>query len=63
MEENKNSPSIDQPYLKLTKNRNGFTWDIKIMGLDVSELKRLNDEMEKTFSTALIVGSKNGIDE
>jgi hypothetical protein len=52
----------EQPYIKLTKNRSGYTWDIKMIGLDVGALKAKNEELMKEFDTALIVGSKNGIE-
>jgi hypothetical protein len=54
---------VDQPYIKLTKNSKGFTWDIKIMGLDVAALKAKNDEMEAQFGNTLIVGASKYGDE
>ena len=64
METPNNTPVNDLPYIKLTKNTRGYTWDIKIIGLDVEALKKKNEEMEDKFGNTLIVGaSKYGNDE
>jgi hypothetical protein len=39
----------DMEGIKLTKNSKGYTWDIKIIGLDIPRLKQLNDTMISTF--------------
>lgn len=38
-----------KPSIKLTKNTKGYGWEIKIIGLDVDELERINNEMKKRF--------------
>lgn len=56
-EEQTTPTNLDLPYIKLTKNRNGYTWDIKMMGLDVQALKKKNEELLKEFDVSIIVGS------
>lgn len=37
--------------LKLTHNSRGYTWDIKIIGIDVKRIKQIDNEMSKEFSS------------
>lgn len=42
----------EQPYIKLSVSTKGvYTWDIKIIGLDVEALKSKNEEMIKAFGS------------
>jgi len=64
MSEEPRQINIDSPYIKLSVSTKGvYTWDIKALGLDVSELERVNSELIKKFGSqgagSLIVGSKD----
>jgi hypothetical protein len=32
-------------YIKLIKNTKGYNWEIKILSLDLNELRKINDDM------------------
>jgi len=68
MEEQIKNINIDSPYIKLSVSTKGvYTWDIKILGLDVEALKNKNDELIKSFgsqgSSGLIIGSRDNDDK
>ena len=46
-----NTPYLqtDSEHLKLTRNRNGYTWEIKILKIDIKRLEEINDQMLKKF--------------
>jgi len=35
--------------LQLTKYSKGYGWEIKILGLDIDKLEKINNEMKKKF--------------
>lgn len=62
METQQQTINIDSPYIKLSVSTKGvYTWDIKILGLDVNELEKINDELKKRFKNetqGLIIGKE-----
>jgi len=46
----------DVEYIKLSKNSRGYTWDIKVLGIDdihLAQLKKINEKIEKEYGTLL----------
>lgn len=52
IEDNENR-LIQSPSLKLTRNSKGYTWEIKILGLDIAQLETLNNQMLEKFGGAV----------
>jgi len=43
-------PQIEQrESIKLIKNSKGYTWEIKLLTLDIDYLEKLNNEMKRKF--------------
>jgi len=43
-------PIIEQKSsIKIIKNSKGYNYEVKILSLDVQELKKVTDEIEKTY--------------
>ena len=36
-------------HLKIAKNSKGYTWEIKLLQVDIDKLEKLNNEMKKRF--------------
>jgi len=46
-------PIPQKEMIEFTKNRNGYTWTIKILEINIDRLESLNNEMIKRFDTGL----------
>ena len=36
-------------HIKIVKNSKGYTWEIKLLQVDIDKLEKLNNEMKKRF--------------
>jgi len=44
-------PQIEQkPSIKIIRNTKGYNYEVKVLNLDVAELKKVTDEIEKTYN-------------
>lgn len=45
MENNKDMGLIETDTIKLIKNTKGYNWEIKLIGIDLIKLKKINDDL------------------
>lgn len=54
-----NPESIEQKEsIKLIKNTKGFSWELRILSLDVDKIEKLNNQMTKRFGVNEIIDNE-----
>jgi len=41
----------DSESIKLTKNSRGYSWEVKLLEIDLDRLRKLNQQMEEEYGT------------
>jgi hypothetical protein len=48
---NMDEPTIEQkPSIKIIRNTKGYNYEVRVLNLDVAGLKKVTDEIEKTYN-------------